>query len=153
MEKRIMFRIPVIASVLSLGLLMGCGEDAAEREAIDDILGGRTVNGCESADYQDLTTSTSVTITDISAWEVPHSACIIVSAGTAVTWQGNFDTHPLVGGESPTTDTSSPITQANASGTDDVTVTFSPTRGQAFPYFCDVHRTDMLGVIVVVPST
>ncbi|UCF48024.1 MAG: hypothetical protein JSU89_12775 [Myxococcales bacterium] len=149
-----MFRIPVIASVLSLGLLMGCGEDAAERETIDDILGGRTVNGCDPEEYEDLTGSPSVTITDDdNAWEVPHNRCIIVSAGTAVTWQGNFDTHPLVGGESPTTDTSSPITQANASGTDDVTVTFSPTRGQAFPYFCDVHRTDMLGVIVVVPST
>ena len=94
-----------------------------------------------------------MTITDIEAWEVEHSACIIVSAGTPVTWQGNFDTHPLVGGESPTTDTGSPITHANASGTDDVTVTFNPTRGQAFPYFCDVHKTTMLGVIVVVPST
>lgn len=153
-----MFRISVLVALLSLGFgLVGCGDNNnnnAQEEVIDDILGGRTINGCESAEYEDLTASTSVTITDISAWvnNPPHKACIVVSAGTAVTWQGNFGTHPLVGGETPTTVASSPITQAMAnSGTDDVTVTFNPTRGTAYPYFCTAHLTDMQGVIVVLP--
>lgn len=98
----------------------------------------------------DLTGSATVTISDISAWAIPHSACIIVSQGTAVTWQGNFDDHPLVGGTSPLMDPGSPITQAGSiSGTDDATITFSATG--RFPYFCDVHRTTMLGVVYVVP--
>ena len=110
---------------------------------------GGAVNGCMGDSAMDLRGETAVTITDIDAWEVPHSACIIVSQGTAVTWQGNFDTHPLVGGTSPLTDPGSPITQADASGTGDATVTFSAA--DRYPYFCDVHTATMLGVVYVVP--
>ena len=144
---------PTHALVLGLAFLLlgGCAENQLEREVVDDILGGRTVNDCETDAYEDLTSSTSVTITDIDEWTDPHSACIVVSAGTAVTWQGDFDEHPLVGGETPTTDTGSPITQAMASGTDDVVVTFNTKQGAAYPYFCTTHPTPLLGVIVVVP--
>ncbi len=134
--------------VAALGFaLVGCGPDA---DTIDEIFGGGVVNGCTGDSAMDLSGSTAVTITDISAWVVPHSACIIVSQGTAVTWQGDFDTHPLVGGTSPATDPTSPITQAGStSGTADATITFSATG--AFPYFCDVHTNTMLGVVYVIP--
>jgi hypothetical protein len=95
-----------------------------------------------------------VTITDISAWGDPHNACIGVSAGTEVIWQGNFDTHPLVGGLSPTTDSSSPITEADASGTGDMAVTavtLNATELTVEPYFCTTHTTSMGGVIAVFP--
>jgi len=154
MMNRSIFGFAVIAA-LGFGLV-GCGDsnnNNSQEDVIDEILGGSTINGCDPDGYQDLRGSTSVTITDDSPWVDPHSACIIVNAGTPVTWQGNFDTHPLVGGVSPTTDSSSPITEANASGTDDVTVTFTPTEGEAYPYFCTQHPATMLGVIVVVPST
>ena len=154
-----MFSISVLVALLSLGLLVGCGDsnNSAQQEVIDDILGGGTLNGCAAEDFEDLTGETSVTITDISAWGIPHSACIAVRAGTTVIWEGNFETHPLVGGETATTDDDSPITEANASGTDPVSVTFSasdlsdPTRGGAFPYFCTAHEAQMQGVIVVFP--
>ena len=140
------------AVIAALGFgLVGCGDsNNAQEEVIDDILGGGEINGCMGTSARDETGSATVTITDISAWEVPHSACIIVSQGTAVTWQGNFDEHPLVGGTSPLMDPGSPVTQAGStSGTDDATITFSATG--VFPYFCDMHATTMLGVVYVVP--
>jgi plastocyanin len=152
-----MFRISVLVALLSLGLLVGCGDDQVDNwNDLDQALGGQELNGCDgtSAAYTDLRGRASVTITDISAWEDPHKACIGVSPGTAVTWVGNFDTHPLVGGVSPTTDSGSPITQADASGTGDMattTVTFTATQITVEPYFCDVHRATMGGVIAVVP--
>jgi plastocyanin len=152
MINKSIFGFAVIAA-LGFGLV-GCGDsNNSQEEVLDEIFGGSTVNGCDPDAYQDLRGSTSVTITSDSAWVDPHSACIIVTAGTPVTWQGNFDTHPLVGGVTATRDSGSPITEAMASGTDDVTVTFNPTQGQAFPYFCTQHPATMLGVIVVVPST
>ena len=149
-----MFRKPILVASLSLGLIVGCGSnDPDSWNELDQALGGVTTNGCEgnSAAYTDLRGRASVTITDISAWGDPHNACIGVSPGTEVIWQGNFDTHPLVGGVSPTTDSGSPITQAMASGTDDVSVTLSATAITVYPYFCDVHKTTMGGVIAVVP--
>ena len=138
----------VVVAVLSFGLV-GCGDDANANE-LDQILGGGVINGCEGSSADDLRAETAVTITDISAWEVPHSACIIVSQGTAVTWKGDFDEHPLVGGVSPATNPTSPITQAGStSGTADATITFSATG--RFPYFCDTHKNTMLGVVYVVP--
>jgi plastocyanin len=137
----------VVVAALSFGLV-GCN-DNPDADTIDQILGGGEVNGCMGDSAMDLRAETAVTITDIDTWEVPHSACIIVSQGTVVTWQGNFDTHPLVGGVSPATAPGSPITQADASGTADATVTFSAA--DRYPYFCDVHTATMLGVVYVVP--
>jgi len=138
----------VVVAALSFGLV-GCGDDANANE-LDQILGGGVINGCEGSSADKRTGLTAVTITDTSAWEVPHSACIIVSQGTAVTWQGDFDEHPLVGGVSPATNPTSPITEAGStSGSDDATITFSATG--RFPYFCDVHKNTMLGVVYVVP--
>ena len=149
-----MFRTSVLVALLSFGLLAGCGEDEFDSwNELDQALGDDPTNGCDATSdaYTDLRGQSSVTITDISAWEVPHKACIGVSAGTEITWQGNFDTHPLVGGVSPTTDNASPITQAMASGTDDVAVTLTATELTVYPYFCDVHKTTMGGVIAVFP--
>jgi len=138
----------VVVAALGFGLV-GCGDDVNANE-LDQILGGGVINGCEGSSADDETGSTAVTITNSSAWEVPHSACIIVSQGTAVTWKGDFDEHPLVGGVSPATNPTSPITQAGStSGTADATITFSATG--RFPYFCDTHKNTMLGVVYVVP--
>jgi len=149
-----MFRISILVASLSLGLLAGCGSDNPDSwNDLDQALGDDPTNGCDASSdaYTDLRGRTSVTITDISAWEDPHNACIGVSPGTEVIWQGNFDTHPLVGGVSPTTDSSSPITLADASGTADVAITFNATELTVEGYFCTAHPTTMGGVIAVFP--
>lgn len=111
--------------------------------------GSQTViNGCTQADALDMTGMANVTITDVSAWMVIHSACIRVSAGTIVSWQGNFDSHPLAGGVTPTRDEASPISVIDAtSGTMDAVVTLD-TAG-TYPYFCEIHLGTMEGVIYV----
>ncbi len=107
-----------------------------------------TVNGCTEQNAIDLTGQSSVTITDTSAWRVVHSACIIVSENTTVTWEGNFGSHPLSGGVTPTADTTSPITLAGpGTGSTPIDVIFSSTGD--FPYFCTIHKTSMQGVIYV----
>ena len=136
--------------------VLGCGSsnNAVDNwNELDQELGGVTTNGCAGTTdaYMDLRGQASVTITADSPWVVPHNACIGVSPGTTVTWQGDFDTHPLVGGVSPTTDSGSPITQEMASGTDDVSITFNATAITVYPYFCEVHTANMGGVIAVVP--
>lgn len=106
------------------------------------------VNGCTEAEAVDMTGMASVTVTDIAAWVVVHSACVRVSANTEVTWQGDFTIHPLAGGATPNRDDASPISMLNAnSGTADASVTLD-TPG-AYPYFCEIHLTTMQGVIYV----
>jgi len=151
-----MFRKPILVASLSLGLIVGCGSnDPDSWNELDQALGGVTTNGCEgsSAAYTDLRGQSSVTITaGDNAWVDPHNACIGVSKGTTVTWQGDFEAHPLVGGVSATTDSTSPITEANASGTDDVAVTLDATEEiEVYPYFCTQHAATMGGVIAVFP--
>jgi hypothetical protein len=108
------------------------------------------IHGCTPGDAMDMTGMAAVTITDIEAWRVPHNVCIRVSVGTDVTWDGNFTSHPLAGGISPTADAMSPITLADAtSGSGSASVMF--TAEGTFPYFCEIHTGTMTGVIYVVP--
>ena len=151
-----MIRTSIIVALLSCGLLAGCGSSGGDADSwndLDQALGGVETNGCAgtSSAYTDLRGQASVTITTGSPWTDPHNACIGVSPGTQVTWQGDFDPPPLVGGVSPTTDSGSPITQEDASGVGEAAVVFNATTITVYPYFCEVHTTNMGGVIAVVP--
>jgi len=151
-----MFRTSILVALLSVGLVVGCGDDPDSWNDLDQALGGQEINGCDgtSAAYTDLRGQASVTITANSPWvnmPTPHNACIGVSSGTEVIWKGDFDEHPLVGGVNGTEDSSSPITLANASGTDDVAITFNATVLTVEGYFCTAHPTTMGGVIAVFP--
>lgn len=108
------------------------------------------VHGCTPDSAMDMTEMAEVTITDIDAWQVPHNACIRVSAGTDVIWNGNFLVHPLAGGITPNADSASPITEAGANtGASSATITFEDAG--TYPYFCEVHVNSMFGVVYVVP--
>jgi len=157
MKETLMNLKRLLAAVVFVGSFatIGCGSsgDPDSWNELDQALGGVETNGCDgtSSAYMDLRGQATVTITDISEWIVVHNACIGISPGTEVIWEGNFDTHPLVGGVSPTTDSGSPITQADASGTGEAAIVFNATAITVYPYFCDVHTTTMGGVIAVVP--
>lgn len=101
------------------------------------------MNGCTRAGATDMTGMAAV---DADAWALNHAMCIVVDVGTIVTWTGDFQTHPLVGGVTPTTDDASPITKASESN-GATAVTFD-TMG-AYPYFCTVHKAGMQGVVYV----
>lgn len=153
-----MFRVSVLIALLSVCLLSGCGGDsnnaADDWNELDQELGDTATNGCDptSDAYTDLRGQSSVTITASSPWVVPHNACIGIESGTEVTWEGDFDTHPLVGGVNGTEDSGSPITQEGASGTDPVRITFTATDSiEVEGYFCTSHPTTMGGVIAVFP--
>ena len=112
--------------------------------------GNGGVHGCLPANAVDRTGLATVLINDVSVWQIPHTACVRVDAGTVVRWEGNFALHPLVGGEQPTEDATSPIaghTVMNDGTTDFVEVTFP--NGGDYPYFCDNHAASMNGVVFV----
>lgn len=149
-----MTRLTLIAACIA-ALSFGCGDDGEGTAGTGGSAGaggaggsGMMIHGCTEATATDMTGMAAVTITDTSGWAVPHSACIVVSAGTVVTWEGNFTAHPLVGGETPTTDDSSIVTiNGSADGMVPVDITFD-TAG-TFPYFCGIHVATMTGVIYV----
>lgn len=109
--------------------------------------GDPMVNGCTLATAKDMTGQKSVTITDVSPWTFNHQACIVVTGGTQVVWNGDFAAHPLSGGEVGTADIASPISMAM---TNNGTATaFLPVdAGKAYPYFCSKH-SNMKGVVYV----
>jgi plastocyanin len=104
--------------------------------------GGMLVNGCSADMAEDMTGMPMVSLD----WALGHKKCITVDVGTAVTWNGNFVSHPLSGGSPGSPDAASPITTSDQSGMA-ATVTFSAA-GE-FPYYCTVHNMGMQGVVYV----
>jgi plastocyanin len=134
----------------------GCGGDetdttsttAASSSSSSTGGGGASVHDCAQATATDMTSQTAVTITFPSLAYTPP--CVRVKAGTDVTFQGDFASHPLIGGEFldniKTPDTSSPITPTKTG----MTATFTMATAGAYPYYCDVHASvKMYGVIFV----
>jgi plastocyanin len=106
------------------------------------------IHGCTLGTATNLTGNAAVTINDTSPWDFNHAACVIVDKDTVVTWEGNFNTHPLRGGTTPTPDAGNPIEIAGAvSGTTPVDVTFANIG--TFPYYCGMHVATMKGVVYV----
>jgi plastocyanin len=95
----------------------------------------------------DRTGQAQVTISFGSGGYVYTPACIIVSAGTMVTFSGDFSSHPLAGGNNPpTVDASSPILQT----TTGTLATFTMSSAGSYGYFCKFHYSvGMEGAIFV----
>lgn len=121
--------------------------DAAGDMTNGDSAEPTVVNGCTEDAASDHTGQDTVTITDIAAWTIGHQVCIVVDVGTTVEWAGNFTAHPLMGGETSTTDASSPITQVDATSGSTAMVTFASIGD--YPYFCGIHLSSMQGVVFV----
>ena len=133
---------------VSLLMLVSCSSDDDDNDNNNGQSGFEAINGCSPGSADDFTGQSTVTITDQEAWGVPHGVCIEVDAGTTVTWEGNFDDHPLVGGTPGTFDPGSPITIASPqSGRDPVAVQFNSSG--TYGYYCTIHNASMQGVVYV----
>jgi plastocyanin len=136
--------------------LTGCGDGYGEGDTpppTDNPGGAASLNGCDEADYADRTDAAmDRRIGFGSALNSPafgySPACITISVGQSVTFVGNFASHPLVPGtvSGGGASANNPI-QAQRSGSADYMVSF-PTAG-SYPYFCDVHKPGMAGVVRV----
>ncbi len=133
-------RFLVLSASLALAATAACGDDTP-----DDPL---EVNGCTLATATDMTGSAAVDISAISAWSIPHAACVIVSPGTTVSWTGNFSGHPIAGGETGSADSASPITVAGPGSGNETISALLETAGE-YPYFCISHLRSMQGVVYV----
>ena len=123
---------------------MDTGDDTAMDTAMDTGADRLEANGCTYETATNLTGMATINIGDTSAWDFGHQACVIVDAGTAVTWAGNLTLHPVVGGESGSPDAGSPI---DSTGQDAEYSATLDTAGD-FPYYCGNHP-NMQGVIYV----
>jgi len=112
---------------------------------------GLTFVTSANAQVHDCTIETAVDRSNeaevVLQWSFNHHQCVIISPGTTVTWNGNFNTHPLGGGVSPVTDNTSPISSADDQGGSVVLNEVGD-----YPYFCEVHTSTMTGVIYVRAS-
>lgn len=145
-------------SLLVVGVvgLIGCGGDDGgdtPPPTTDDLGPAAGLNGCDAGDYVDRSeTSADRRIgfgTALGSPSLGYSpACITISAGQSVTFVGNFENHPLVPGANRGGGASAnnPI-QEQRSGSADYMVSF-PSAG-FYPYFCDVHKPTMVGVVRV----
>ena len=111
----------------------------------------KLLNGCGPANAQDLTGQPEVTI----AVGSPYSPkCFVITAGTLVTFQGDFKHHGLEGGEivgaTKLPDASSPFMPATTGGTSKTFDTLT-TPGN-FGFYCQQHgTTGHDGAAFVVP--
>ena len=112
------------------------------------------VNGCDAASATDMRGQMRVTVRFGGALGFRYDpACFRVSPGTQVMFGGEFDQHPLVGGEvamgMKVPDPSSPIGGPTTSGTSKTVML--QTAG-TFPFYCDIHAlVGMKGAAIVEP--
>jgi plastocyanin len=104
--------------------------------------GPALLNGCSLATADDQTAAAEVDID----WVLSTQECIRISAGSTVNWNGNFVSHPLVGGDVADGEAPGLITDSDQSGAT-ASVTFAAA-GE-YPFFCTIHLTSMQGVIYV----
>jgi plastocyanin len=133
----------------------GSGGAATGSGSSSSGTGGSTtstaVNGCTAAAATDMTGMTAVTINfgGATLGDKYSPDCIKVTAGTKVTFAGDFTVHPLVAGDAPpaTPDTTGPIT-ATSTG---MSATFTMTPAGTYGYYCSVHvaSAGMEGAIIV----
>jgi plastocyanin len=110
-------------------------------------------NGCSLGGASDMTAMSSAIITFANGNLTYAPKCLKVKAGTPVTFNGNFASHPLIGGtvvgNTATPATSGPFVPVTNTGT---TKTFTMSAVGTFPYYCQPHGTlGMNGVVYVVP--
>lgn len=134
--------------ILISTIFTGCSNDGSDSVVENTGSNEVAVNGCTSDIAIDLTGQQNVTITDHSSWLVGHGACVLVEPGTKVTWEGNFNIHPLIGGSPGQVEATNPVTLGSPqTGSNPITIDF-PSSG-TFGYFCTIHTTSMQGVVYV----
>ncbi len=127
---------------------LGCltGADCQSGFCLGNPLTCQPLNGCTAASFVDMTGQSMVSISFGSFFYTP--ACLKVSPGTQVTWNGEFISHPLQGGTVLNfmgTPDNSQIPFTNTGTTKTVTFGSAGT----FPYYCQFHVASMQGVVLV----
>jgi len=149
-----------LISMATLLFTVGCGEMASTNDAGTKVDAGPmtvdsgappSIHNCASTSFVDRRTGSrdigfGTSMGSPALGYLPN--CMIISVGQTAKWVGNFDTHPLVGGEYQGTSGTMPNPIGrHDTGSTAVEVTFN-TAG-LYPYFCDFHAPTMVGVIWV----
>ncbi|MFN0061850.1 MAG: plastocyanin/azurin family copper-binding protein [Myxococcaceae bacterium] len=136
----------IIAWVLALSVL-ACGTSNETNDGGNDAGPDSPLNGCTTATLTDRTAggASRVIALSSSAFSPP---CMRVAVGQTVTFQGDFNSHPMRPGVNPgglEAEGVNPIPIVNSGTSVDVTFSGAGT----FPFYCAVHHSfGMRGVIV-----
>lgn len=127
----------------------GAGAGLGGMNTTDGVAGGEpTFPACVLAEAEDHTAEAAITI--VSEGVKYNPRCVRVSVGTTVTFESDFEPHPLRGGEvvgeEGVVDPNSPITPQD----EGTTASFVLNEPGEFPYFCRFHiALGMFGTIWV----
>ncbi len=137
-------------TTLWIAALAGCGGD----EPANAPAG---LNGCSDSTYVDRSAASAARVVTFggaggSGAFAYAPRCITVAAGQSVTFTGDFSTHPLAPGSSPTAadagSPGNPIPRQDTNAVPSVSVTFA--RAGDYPYYCAYHyAAGMTGVVRV----
>src|SRR6185369_2193347 len=112
---------------------------------------GDSVHGCSRMNATNLKAEGAPAVSFSDFQYVPR--CMLISAGQTITFNGQFSSHPLVGGQIagivPTPDPSSPIGFTDSGTSKPVQFLAAGT----FPFYCDQHGVTyaMTGAVFVDP--
>jgi plastocyanin len=106
------------------------------------------LNDCSKSTATVKTGQAVVTVTFGGTAGMAYSpACLIVSTGTSVVFEGSFSFHPLAGGEAGSPDADSPFTPPTTSGS---SAPFTLATPGAYGFYCGNHyASGMKGAVYV----
>ncbi|MFO0759671.1 MAG: plastocyanin/azurin family copper-binding protein [Byssovorax sp.] len=137
----------------ALGKACAMGSDCTSQICTTNVCS--QINNCDPTTATNMTGMANVAINFANFSYAPP--CIKVSAGTTVTFNGSFSTHPLRGGTVTgsgagavaTPAASGPFVNVTSSGN---SKPFVMSSQGTFPYYCTTHYpSGMMGTIFVVP--
>ena len=139
-------------SLVAAVSLAACGAAPLVQDAgIADA--GPVIHDCTAADSVDRTSATADRRigfgTALGSGAVSYSpSCIVIATGQSVTFVGNFNTHPLVGGQF-NGDAGSPNNPIGRHDTGNADLPIAFATAGLFPFYCDLHAPTMVGVVKV----
>ena len=142
-------------ALVCAGLMGACdgtntGSSPDMTSTTPDMTGAQAINGCNTSDYVDRTSATSIRTVSFPGTGLAYNPrCMTVAVGQMVTFSGDFASHPLrpgVGANATAGSANNPITVTNTGATK----TFTFSAAGTYPYNCQTYDgSGMNGVIKV----
>jgi plastocyanin len=142
--------VPPVDAAKDTGPAVDAAPDASDSGVDADA--GREVNHCKEADFADADYRADaavrlITFSFDASTDNYAPPCMMIRTGQSVTWQGNFQAHPLGAFNG---DPNNPVEDPEAGSIPDGSYTRAFANPGWFGYQCQTHA-NMVGAIMVQP--